>query len=132
MTLREHIIELRNRLVISVIAIVICTIAAWFIYQQAFKFLTDPFFESVRQLNPKPGQTTPTLTMQGVGDALTFHIKVSALIGVVLAGPIWLYQLWAFIAPGLQRSEKLVKPLRSLTENLNQGGETPARRRQTT
>ena len=106
MTLREHIIELRNRLVISVAAIVIGTIAAWFIYKQAFNFLTSPFFESVRQLNPQAGDKSPELTLGGVGDALTFQIKVSALIGLILAGPIWLYQLWAFIAPGLHRSEK--------------------------
>jgi sec-independent protein translocase protein TatC len=106
MTLREHIIELRNRLVISVIAIVVCTVVGWFIYHQAFQFLTSPFQESVRQLNPKPGHPRPELTIRGVGDALTFRIKLSALIGLVLAGPIWLYQLWAFIAPGLHRSEK--------------------------
>jgi sec-independent protein translocase protein TatC len=106
MTLREHIIELRNRLVVSVAAIVVGTIAAWFIYDQAFHFLTSPFFESVRQLNPQPGEKSPELTLGGVGDALTFQIKVSALIGLILAGPIWLYQLWAFIAPGLHRSEK--------------------------
>jgi sec-independent protein translocase protein TatC len=106
MTLREHIIELRNRLVISVIAIVLGTIAAWFIYNQAFNFLTSPFEASVRQLNPSPGHPAPILTLAGVGDALTFRIKVSALIGLVLAGPIWFYQLWAFIAPGLHRSEK--------------------------
>ncbi|QNE17851.1 twin-arginine translocase subunit TatC [Kribbella qitaiheensis] len=106
MTLREHIIELRNRLLISVLAIVVCTVGAWFIYHRAFIFLTDPFYESVRQLNPGAGETKPILTLAGVGDALTFQIKVSALIGLVLSGPIWLYQLWAFIAPGLHRSEK--------------------------
>ena len=104
MTLREHIIELRNRLLISVIAIVVCTVVGWFIYDEAFRLLTEPFKESVKQLDPNG--TTPILTLAGVGDALTFRIKISALFGVVLAGPIWLYQLWAFIAPGLHRSEK--------------------------
>jgi sec-independent protein translocase protein TatC len=106
MTLREHIVELRNRLLISVLAIVVCTVAAWFIYNPAFRFLISPFEESVRQLGPKVGDTTPILTLPGVGDALTLRIKISALIGLVVAGPIWLFQLWAFIAPGLHRSEK--------------------------
>ncbi|MEV6413653.1 twin-arginine translocase subunit TatC [Kribbella sp. NPDC051718] len=106
MSLRGHIVELRNRLLIGVLAIVVCTVAAWFVYDEAFKLLTSPFQESVRQLGPKAGDTTPILTLPGVGDALTLRIKISALIGVVLAGPIWLYQLWAFIAPGLHRSEK--------------------------
>jgi sec-independent protein translocase protein TatC len=104
MTLREHIIELRNRLLISVLAIVVGTVVGWLIYNQAFHLLTAPFKSSVRQLDPtgKP----PELILGGVGDALTFRIKISALFGLLLAAPVWLYQLWAFIAPGLHRSEK--------------------------
>jgi sec-independent protein translocase protein TatC len=107
MTLREHIVELRNRLLISVLAIVIGTIVGWFLYNQAFKFLTQPFLTSVAEMAKDAGQTkTPQLTFPGVGNALTFRIKISALFGLLLAAPIWLYQLWAFVAPGLHRSER--------------------------
>ncbi len=84
MTLREHIIELRNRLLISVLAIVVGTVVGWLIYNQAFHLLTAPFKSSVRQLDPtgKP----PELILGGVGDALTFRIKISALFGLLLAG----------------------------------------------
>ena len=105
MTLREHIVELRNRLLISVLAIVVCTIAAWFFYNQAFHFLTQPFETAVKPY-AESRQLKPQLTLQGVGDPLTFRIKVSAMLGLVVSGPIWLYQLWAFIAPGLHRNEK--------------------------
>ncbi|RZU22200.1 sec-independent protein translocase protein TatC [Kribbella rubisoli] len=105
MTLREHIVELRNRLLISVLAIVVCTIAAWFIYYQALEILKHPFETAVKPFAENRG-LKPQLTFQGVGDPLTFRIKVSALLGLVVAGPIWLFQLWAFIAPGLHRSEK--------------------------
>jgi sec-independent protein translocase protein TatC len=105
MTLREHIVELRNRLLISVLAIVACTIAAWFFYNQAFHFLTQPFETAVRPY-AEARDLKPQLTLQGVGDPLTFRIKVSAMIGLVASGPVWLFQLWAFIAPGLHRSEK--------------------------
>ncbi|HEY0617739.1 MAG TPA: twin-arginine translocase subunit TatC [Kribbella sp.] len=105
MTLREHIAELRNRLLISVLAIVIGTVLGWIFYNDAFKFLTQPFNTSVAQLANEHGKT-PILTFPGVGDALTFRIKISALFGLVLAGPVWLYQLWAFIAPGLHRNER--------------------------
>ncbi|MDX3006385.1 twin-arginine translocase subunit TatC [Kribbella solani] len=105
MTLREHIVELRNRLLISVLAIVVCTVAAWFVYYHALAILKDPFETAVRPFAENRG-LKPQLTFQGVGDPLTFRIKVSAMLGLVLAGPIWLYQLWAFIAPGLHRSEK--------------------------
>jgi sec-independent protein translocase protein TatC len=110
MTLREHIVELRNRLVISVLAIVVGTVVGWLIYNQAFHLLTAPFKSSVEQLHPggqvDPGGKSPELILGGVGDALTFRIKISALFGLLLAAPVWLYQLWAFIAPGLHRSEK--------------------------
>jgi sec-independent protein translocase protein TatC len=105
MTLREHIVELRNRLLISVLAIVVCTVAAWFVYNQAFHFLTQPFNDAIVPY-AKDRQLKPQLTLQGVGDPLTFKIKVSAMIGLVASGPVWLFQLWAFIAPGLHRSEK--------------------------
>jgi len=105
MTLREHILELRNRLLKSVLAIVVCTIAAWFVYYQALNILQHPFDVAVRPFAENRG-LKPQLTFQGVGDPLTFRIKVSAMIGLVLSGPVWLYQLWAFIAPGLHRNER--------------------------
>jgi sec-independent protein translocase protein TatC len=107
MTLREHIIELRNRLLISVLAIVLGTIVGWVFYNRAFEFLTQPFLTSVAEMAKDAGQAkTPQLTFPGVGNALTFRIKISALFGLILASPVWLYQLWAFIAPGLHRNER--------------------------
>ncbi|MFF0342464.1 twin-arginine translocase subunit TatC [Kribbella sp. NPDC004875] len=105
MTLREHIVELRNRLLIGVLAIVVCTVIGWIFYNDAFKFLTQPFHTSVGDIAREQGKE-PILTFPGVGDALTFRIKISALFGLVLASPVWLYQLWAFVAPGLHRNER--------------------------
>ncbi|WP_433160618.1 twin-arginine translocase subunit TatC [Kribbella sp. CA-247076] len=107
MTLREHVIELRNRLVISVLAIVVGTVVGWIFYDEAFNFLTKPFLTSVTELAKDAGSDKlPQLTFPGVGNPLTFRIKISALFGLILAAPVWLYQLWAFIAPGLHRNER--------------------------
>ncbi len=105
MTLREHIIELRNRLLKSVLAIVLGAILGWIFYNQALEFLKDPFQTSVAAL-AKEKDLNASLTFTGVGDPLTFRIKISALCGLVLSAPVWLYQLWAFIAPGLHRNER--------------------------
>lgn len=105
MTLREHILELRNRLLISVAAVAATTILAWFVYDQALEILMRPFHIAVRPYAAER-DLDPQMTMANVGDALLFQIKVSAMLGLTLAAPIWLYQLWAFIAPGLHRSEK--------------------------
>ena len=105
MTLREHIAELRNRLVKCVLAIVLGAIVGWIFYNHALDFLKAPFETSVEQLAAEQN-LKPILTFTGVGDALTFKIKISALFGLILASPVWLYQLWAFIAPGLHRNER--------------------------
>jgi len=60
-----------------------------------------PVFVELREQGKEP-----ILTFPGVGDALTFRIKISALFGLVLASPVWLYQLWAFVAPRLHRNER--------------------------
>ncbi|MDX6259145.1 MAG: sec-independent protein translocase protein TatC [Kribbellaceae bacterium] len=105
MTLREHILELRNRLVKCVLAIVLGTVVGWIFYNHALEFLKAPFEDSVAALAAE-SNLKPILTFTGVGDALTFKIKISALFGLIVASPVWLYQLWAFIAPGLHRNER--------------------------
>ena len=105
MTLREHIVELRNRLLKCVLAIVVGTVVGWLVYNWALDLLKAPFETSVTALAAEQN-LKPILTFTGVGDPLTFKIKISALFGLVMASPIWLYQLWAFIAPGLHRSER--------------------------
>ncbi|WP_238355607.1 twin-arginine translocase subunit TatC [Kribbella sandramycini] len=107
MTLREHIVELRNRLVISVLAILVMTILGYIFYDHALDFLKRPFDQGVADLlASKNGGKRPELTFGTVTAPFTFQIKISLVFGLVLASPVWLYQLWAFIAPGLHRSEK--------------------------
>ena len=105
MSLREHIRELRNRLLKCVLAIVLGAIVGWIFCDWALDLLQQPFDTSVKELAAEQN-LKPILTFTGVGDALTFKIKISALFGLVLASPVWLYQLWAFIAPGLHRNER--------------------------
>jgi sec-independent protein translocase protein TatC len=107
MTLREHITELRNRLAIAVLAIVVMSILGYVFYDQALAFLKKPFDAGVADLlASKNGGKRPELTFNSVTSPFTFQIKISLVFGLVLSSPIWLYQLWAFIAPGLHRSEK--------------------------
>lgn len=105
MTLGEHIRELRNRLVKSVLAIVLGTIAGWIWYNQLLDILVEPFKTSVAAVAKSKG-LNPKLTMTGVADPFTFQIKIALVFGVVLAAPVWLYQAWAFIVPGLHRNER--------------------------
>lgn len=98
MPLAEHLRELRSRLIRSLIAIALGMVAAWVWYPQLFAVLRRPFDTVVGE--------QVTLALTGVADPFTLQIQVSAVGGVVMASPIWLYQLWRFITPGLLKNER--------------------------
>lgn len=98
MPLAEHLRELRTRLIRSLLAVAAGMVVAWSFYAPLFALLRKPF-DSVM------GQHV-TLALTGVADPFTLQIQVSAVGGVVLAAPIWLYQLWRFITPGLLAHER--------------------------
>ncbi|MEU9733285.1 twin-arginine translocase subunit TatC [Streptomyces sp. NPDC048002] len=113
MPLAEHLRELRNRLAKAMLAIVVVTIVAAFFYMDIISFFTEPILESVgcsksfEQLaNASTDETCAQITINGLLTPFTLALKVSLMAGVVLASPIWLYQLWAFVAPGLHKHER--------------------------
>ncbi|MFF9625961.1 twin-arginine translocase subunit TatC [Streptomyces griseosporeus] len=112
MPLAEHLRELRNRLAKAILAIVVVTVVAAFFYNDIINFFTKPILDSVgcaksfEELARTDDETCARITVNGLLTPFTLALKVSLMAGVVLASPIWLYQLWAFVAPGLHRHEK--------------------------
>lgn len=110
MPLADHLRELRNRLGKSVLAIIVVTIAASFFYRDIVEFLMKPVVDSVGctngSLSSKSGKPCAVMTVDGLIGPFSIALKVSLVAGLVAATPIWLYQLWAFLAPGLHRAEK--------------------------
>ncbi|MGW0914235.1 twin-arginine translocase subunit TatC [Streptomyces sp. NPDC002784] len=113
MPLAEHLRELRNRLAKALLAIVAVTIVAAFFYMDIISFFTKPILESVgcaksfeELAKTSSDEQCAQITINGLLTPFTLALKVSLMAGVVLASPIWLYQLWAFVAPGLHRHEK--------------------------
>ncbi|MER5177956.1 twin-arginine translocase subunit TatC [Streptomyces sp. NPDC002896] len=112
MPLAEHLRELRNRLAKAMLAIVVVTIAAAFFYKDIIEFFTNPILQAIgcdstfSELAQQESGNCARIVLNGLLTPFTLALKVSLMSGLVLASPIWLYQLWGFVAPGLHRHEK--------------------------
>jgi sec-independent protein translocase protein TatC len=104
MPLTEHLRELRSRLVKAGIAIGIGMVVGWVYYAQLFAWLSAPFSGAVEQARSEGREVTLALT--GVADPFVLQMQIAAMAGIVLASPVWLYQLWRFVTPGLHRNER--------------------------
>ncbi len=101
MPLRAHLRELRRRVIVVTIAILLGGIGGWFLFEPVMTHLI---------INPVEAQAPAThpITFQynQVADAFTIRVKVAAWLGIIFASPIWLFQIWGFITPGLTRKER--------------------------
>jgi sec-independent protein translocase protein TatC len=106
MTLFEHLRELRYRLVVASLAIIVAMVASAFFYSTLFSLLTRPYFAGIEDLKASNPEAVTELVNIDLTSPLRLAIQVCLVAGLVLSGPIWLYQLWAFIVPGLLAKEK--------------------------
>jgi sec-independent protein translocase protein TatC len=106
MTLFEHLRELRYRLIVSALAIIVGMVVAWFFRYDLMDILQRPYFQAIDALKAKNPDSTTLLVNINLTSPLTLALKVSALAGLLITAPFWLYQLWAFIVPGLLAKEK--------------------------
>ncbi len=105
MSLIEHLRELRRRMVISVLSIVAGFVVGFVFYDEISKLLTDPFNTVCQQVSEAKGIDCQAV-ISGVASPFLLQAKVALVSGIVLASPIWLYQIWAFVMPGLHRNER--------------------------
>ena len=94
MSLVDHLAELRRRLAISLVAVAIGSVVGFYVAPQLITFLKAPLHLD------KP------LVYTGLGDAFFINLKLAIVVGIVLAMPVLVWQLWAFISPGLTREER--------------------------
>ena len=99
MTLVDHLTELRNRIVVVLLAVAVGSALGFWLASRIISFLKAPL-----------GTDRP-LVFTGLGDAFFINLKVAIVFGVIIAMPVILYELWAFISPGLTPQERrLARP----------------------
>lgn len=103
MTLWEHLDELRSRLIRMALSFLIGAGIAWYFKEALLGWLTTPFVEAWTHLGQKG---PPNINFPSPAALFLAYVRLSAIAGLVFALPLMLYQLWAFIAPGLYSREK--------------------------
>ena len=98
MGLLEHLEELRDRLIRVAVAFLVTFLACWSFRERIYEFLAEPIHRHLPE--------GKKLVFLGVTDPFLLYFKVAALAGIFLASPYILYQLWAFVAPGLYKRER--------------------------
>jgi sec-independent protein translocase protein TatC len=106
MPLMDHLRELRNRLVKAALALIVAMVFGFIFFHPIWNFISHPFCSA--DINGHTGchVVGDQLVASGVFDPFMLHVRVAFFFGLIVASPVWLYQLWAFIAPGLYRREK--------------------------
>jgi sec-independent protein translocase protein TatC len=106
MPLVEHLRELRNRLVKSILVIILGMIIALVFSNQTLNIVARPFCSAVIDGMSGCHAVGDKLVINGVFDGFFLRIKIAFFFALIGTCPVWLYQLWAFIAPGLCAREK--------------------------
>lgn len=107
MSLRDHLVELRQRLVKALLFIALGAVLGWVLYPQLLEILKHPYCQIPAEHRfPPDVHGDCKLTFFGPLDGFLLRFKVAAIAGAVISAPLWLYQLWAFITPGLRRTER--------------------------
>lgn len=101
MSLGQHLVEARKRLGIIGLSVVLAAIGAWFLADPVWAALSAPVLEiaTSRDRNAEINYTSVT-------EAFDTKIAIAIVLGIVMAAPVWLYQIWAFFVPALMRKER--------------------------
>ncbi|MDF1477975.1 twin-arginine translocase subunit TatC [Leifsonia sp. H3M29-4] len=101
MSIGAHLAELRRRVFIAAIAVLIGTVVGWFLADAVLALLIQPITQSGDE-----GGRQAALNFDTVTSAFDLRLRLSLQIGLILAAPVWLFQAFAFVVPGLTRAER--------------------------
>ncbi|MBB3044756.1 twin-arginine translocase subunit TatC [Nocardioides sp. LMS-CY] len=102
MALSDHFRELRARILRVFLTLVVVFVVALFFFDPLFDFVYGPYEDAVAKLP----EGTSLATTSGAGGGLMLYLKLCGFTALLVTSPVWLYQIWAFILPGLHPSER--------------------------
>lgn len=101
MSLRGHLTEFRKRLVWSALFFGAAAILGWYLFDPVFEALQKPVIELARARG-----INATINFNSVVSAFDLRMQISMFLGLIISSPFWLWNLWAFITPGLKQKER--------------------------
>jgi sec-independent protein translocase protein TatC len=101
MSLGEHLVELRRRFGIIGLSIVFAAVGGWFLADPVWAALSEPVVEIARERD-----RDAEINYTSVTEAFDTKVAIALVLGIVMAAPVWLYQIWAFFVPALMRKER--------------------------
>src|SRR5450759_564210 len=101
MSLGDHLRELRRRFVIAASAIAVGSVLGWVEYDRLFNQIMAPLRKMAAERHG-----LVNINFGGITQPFTVQLQVALFVGVIVASPVWLYQVWGFIVPGLTKREK--------------------------
>jgi sec-independent protein translocase protein TatC len=110
MSVLDHLRELRRRVIWIAVTIAVGAVVGWVLYGPILRLLEHPYCSIPLKYRYGAGGPNDSKQCQliytGVLDGFTIRLKVSVISGTILSAPVWLYQIWGFITPGLKRNER--------------------------
>ncbi len=101
MSLGQHLVELRRRLLIAVLGLVGGMVIAFIVTDPVIALLTEP----IRVIADQRGTDFTALNFDSITSGFDLRMRIAFAIGIILSAPVWMWQIWAFVMPGLTRKE---------------------------
>jgi sec-independent protein translocase protein TatC len=103
MALADHLRELRGRLLRVIVVLTVAMVIGLFFYDELLRLVREPYNQAQEALGDEV-ETDPVFI--GIGAPLLFQLKLAGVAAIVATSPYWLYQIWAFVLPGLHAHER--------------------------
>jgi len=101
MSLGDHLRELRRRIIIAAVAVAVGSVLGWVQYDRLFNLIMAPLRDMAKQRHG-----LVNINFGGITQPFTVQLQVALFVGVIVSSPVWLFQVWSFIVPGLTKREK--------------------------